>query len=71
MTNTRRDILAGTAAAAVLAKAGSAFAQESAVTIGWTGPLSGGAALYGKNTLTGVEMADQRCGRARGRRHEV
>ena len=31
-------------------------AQE-AVNIGYTGPLSGGAALYGKNTLTGLEMA--------------
>jgi branched-chain amino acid transport system substrate-binding protein len=27
------------------------------VTIGFTGPLSGGAALYGKNTLNGLEMA--------------
>lgn len=36
--------------------AGSALAQET-VNIGWTGPLSGGAALYGKNTLNGIEMA--------------
>lgn len=36
--------------------ASGALAQE-AVTIGYTGPLSGGAALYGKNTLTGLEMA--------------
>jgi branched-chain amino acid transport system substrate-binding protein len=55
MTLTRR-LLCGTAAALVLTAAGSASAQET-VTIGWTGPLSGGAALYGKNTLTGLEMA--------------
>ncbi|WP_119153260.1 ABC transporter substrate-binding protein [Caldimonas tepidiphila] len=35
---------------------GSAFAQE-VVKIGYSGPLSGGAALYGKNVLTGLEMA--------------
>jgi branched-chain amino acid transport system substrate-binding protein len=28
-----------------------------AVTIGFTGPLSGGAALYGRNVLDGLEMA--------------
>jgi branched-chain amino acid transport system substrate-binding protein len=33
-----------------------ASAQE-AVNIGYTGPLSGGAALYGKNALVGLEMA--------------
>lgn len=54
---TRRTFLAGTASAAILAKAGPAFAQQETVTIGWTGPLSGGAALYGRNTLTGLEMA--------------
>lgn len=27
------------------------------VNIGWSGPLSGGAALYGKNTVSGLEMA--------------
>jgi branched-chain amino acid transport system substrate-binding protein len=46
-----------TAALAVgLSFAGSAMAQE-VVKIGYSGPLSGGAALYGKNVLTGVEMA--------------
>lgn len=46
-----------TAALAVgLSFAGSAIAQE-VVKIGYSGPLSGGAALYGKNVLTGVEMA--------------
>jgi branched-chain amino acid transport system substrate-binding protein len=34
----------------------AAFAQE-VVKIGYSGPLSGGAALYGKNVLTGMEMA--------------
>lgn len=37
--------------------AGAAVAQGNTVNLGWTGPLSGGAALYGKNTLTGIEMA--------------
>ena len=36
--------------------AGSVFAQET-VKIGFTGPLSGGAALYGKNVTSGIEMA--------------
>lgn len=36
--------------------AGSVFAQDS-VKIGFTGPLSGGAALYGKNVVNGIEMA--------------
>lgn len=35
---------------------GAAFAQE-VVKIGYSGPLSGGAALYGKNVLAGMEMA--------------
>lgn len=45
--------------------ASSAFAQE-AVNIGYTGPLSGGAALYGKNTLTGLEMAADEINKAGG-----
>ncbi|WP_019142803.1 ABC transporter substrate-binding protein [Noviherbaspirillum massiliense] len=39
-----------------LAFAGSALAQE-VVKIGYSGPLSGGAAQYGKNVLMGMEMA--------------
>ncbi|HZW13173.1 MAG TPA: ABC transporter substrate-binding protein [Noviherbaspirillum sp.] len=39
-----------------MAVSGAAFAQE-VVKIGYSGPLSGGAALYGKNVLTGMEMA--------------
>ncbi|PWC44766.1 ABC transporter substrate-binding protein [Azospirillum sp. TSO22-1] len=45
--------------------AGSAWAQQS-VTIGYTGPLSGGAALYGKNTLSGLEMAAKEINEAGG-----
>ena len=36
--------------------AGSVLAQDT-VKIGFTGPLSGGAALYGKNVVNGMEMA--------------
>lgn len=36
--------------------ASATLAQES-VKIGFTGPLSGGAALYGKNVVNGIEMA--------------
>ena len=46
----------GTLALAGLLMSGAARAQEH-VTIGFTGPLSGGAALYGKNTLTGLQDA--------------
>ena len=42
--------------AAALALAGMAHAQE-VVKIGFSGPLSGGAALYGKNVLSGMQMA--------------
>ncbi|NOV24549.1 ethanolamine utilization protein EutJ [Cupriavidus necator] len=47
--------LAATAVAAMLVS-GAALAQE-VVKIGFTGPLSGGAALYGKNVLSGMQMA--------------
>jgi branched-chain amino acid transport system substrate-binding protein len=46
------------AVAFALGVAGGAQAQE-VVKIGYTGPLSGGAALYGKNALSGIEMAVQ------------
>jgi branched-chain amino acid transport system substrate-binding protein len=32
-------------------------ATEESVTIGFTGPLSGGAALYGRNALDGLQLA--------------
>jgi branched-chain amino acid transport system substrate-binding protein len=35
---------------------GNALADET-VKLGFTGPLSGGAALYGKNVVNGIEMA--------------
>jgi len=59
-----------TGAAAVVALAAgmatnTAAAQDS-VTIGYTGPLSGGAALYGKNTLSGLEMAAKEINEAGG-----
>lgn len=43
------------ASAVALAIGGVAHAEE--VNIGFTGPLSGGAALYGENTLEGLRMA--------------
>ncbi len=49
----RRTVL-GLALAPLMGTA--ALAQET-VTIGYTGPLSGGAALYGRNCLVGLEMA--------------
>ncbi|SFQ05371.1 ABC transporter substrate-binding protein [Variovorax sp. 770b2] len=39
-----------------IASVTSAFSQEI-VKIGYSGPLSGGAALYGKNVLDGMQMA--------------
>ncbi|MCW7536590.1 ABC transporter substrate-binding protein [Aquabacterium sp. A7-Y] len=56
---TNRFPLARLAAALSLGltlSAGGAFAQE-VVKIGYSGPLSGGAALYGKNVLSGMQMA--------------
>jgi branched-chain amino acid transport system substrate-binding protein len=43
-------------ALAVTLAAAPAFAQD-VVKIGYSGPLSGGAALYGKNVLDGMQMA--------------
>jgi branched-chain amino acid transport system substrate-binding protein len=39
-----------------IGRIGTGMAQE-VVKIGYTGPLSGGAALYGKNVLSGIQMA--------------
>jgi branched-chain amino acid transport system substrate-binding protein len=50
-----KSILSVIAAGAALA-GGAALAQE-VVKIGYSGPLSGGAALYGKNVLDGMQMA--------------
>ena len=52
----RRTVLAVAAATLAFAATGAAQAQE-VIKIGYSGPLSGGAALYGKNVLSGMEMA--------------
>lgn len=52
----KRNALPLVAALAAAFGAGAAFAQDT-VKIGFTGPLSGGAALYGKNVVNGMEMA--------------
>ena len=44
-------------AVAVLGSCSSNDGANETVTIGFTGPLSGGAALYGRNVLDGLEMA--------------
>lgn len=44
-------------AAATLGMSLSVGAMAGEVSIGFTGPLSGGAALYGENTLSGPRMA--------------
>ncbi|MDF0751648.1 ABC transporter substrate-binding protein [Marinobacter sp. 71-i] len=44
-------------AAATLGMSLSVGAMAGEVSIGFTGPLSGGAALYGENTLSGLRMA--------------
>jgi branched-chain amino acid transport system substrate-binding protein len=51
----RRTLLA--AAAATLAFAAGGVQAQEVIKIGYSGPLSGGAALYGKNVLSGMEMA--------------
>ena len=45
------------ACASAIALAASGAQAAETVTIGFTGPLSGGAALYGQNTLEGLQMA--------------
>ena len=52
------------ASAVALAVGGAAHADE--VNIGFTGPLSGGAALYGENTLEGLRMAAEEINAAGG-----
>lgn len=52
---TRRRMTAVALAGSLLA-AGPALAQE-VVKIGYSGPLSGGAAQYGKNVLDGMQLA--------------
>ena len=52
------------AGAVALAIGGAAHADE--INIGFTGPLSGGAALYGENTLEGLRMAAEEINAAGG-----
>src|ERR1700754_3727268 len=54
MTSKLNRLAAALAASLVLSA--PAFAQE-VVKIGYSGPLSGGAAQYGKNCLDGMNMA--------------
>lgn len=51
-----RAVLAVVLAGAMAACSSSSGGSDT-VTIGFTGPLSGGAALYGRNVLDGLEMA--------------
>ncbi|QQX86647.1 ABC transporter substrate-binding protein [Cupriavidus necator] len=45
------------AIAALAATAATPSLAQEIVNIGYTGPMSGGAALYGKNVVDGIEMA--------------
>ena len=47
-------------------KGNAAGAMAGEVNIGFTGPLSGGAALYGENTLSGLRMAAEEINAAGG-----
>ncbi|MBM7334774.1 ABC transporter substrate-binding protein [Alcanivorax marinus] len=53
LTRTFRRLAVASAVALTL----GGVAQAEEVTIGFTGPLSGGAALYGENTVEGLRMA--------------
>ena len=59
MSMTRRTFSLTSVAVATLAGLvpRAAFADGAPIKIGFTGPLSGGAALYGKNCLSGLQMA--------------
>jgi branched-chain amino acid transport system substrate-binding protein len=53
------------AAASVVTACGNTSSPDT-LTIGFTGPLSGGAALYGRNVLDGLEMAVEEINAAGG-----
>ncbi|WP_372957860.1 ABC transporter substrate-binding protein [Marinobacter sp.] len=53
-------------AVAVATTMGMSSAMAGEVNIGFTGPLSGGAALYGENTLSGLRMAADEINEAGG-----
>ncbi|MDR2991690.1 MAG: ABC transporter substrate-binding protein [Burkholderiaceae bacterium] len=54
---TRRLALAALAASALTFGITTAARAQETVNIGFTGPLSGGAALYGKNVTDGMQLA--------------
>lgn len=56
MINRVRTAASALAVSATMVMGTSAMAQET-ISLGFTGPLSGGAALYGKNVLSGLQMA--------------
>lgn len=58
--------LGNAVAAAILGTGLCAGAVAGEVNIGFTGPLSGGAALYGENTLSGLRMAAEEINGAGG-----
>jgi branched-chain amino acid transport system substrate-binding protein len=56
----------GLAIATLTAAQASGVYAEQTLNIGFTGPLSGGAALYGENTLSGLRMAVDDANKAGG-----
>lgn len=48
---------AGLAAAVAIAMGANPVLAQTTVNVGFSGPMSGGAALYGKNVVDGLEMA--------------
>ena len=56
----------GLAIATLAAAHASGVYAEQTLNIGFTGPLSGGAALYGENTLSGLRMAVDDANKAGG-----
>ncbi len=57
MTSDRAARISALALALAALTSCSSGGGSDTVTIGFTGPLSGGAALYGRNVLDGLEMA--------------
>lgn len=54
---TSATLLRGLCATVALAAPLSAVRAQEVATIGFSGPLSGGAALYGRNSANGIKMA--------------
>lgn len=66
MSATRRNVLLTSLAATGLTLVPLAVLAQDVVKIGYSGPLSGGAALYGKNVLDGQLMAVEEINAAGG-----